>query len=103
MPARNHPQGRGKNERFHRSLKAEVFDRTQLRGPRGAQAAFDRWRRLYNHHRPHQALGFAVPAARWRQSSRRMPASLPEPDYPPDEIVRRVGTTKIYVSFAGRL
>ena len=32
-----------------------------------------------------------------------MPASLPEPPYAPGDILRRVGTTKGYVSFKGRL
>jgi transposase InsO family protein len=34
-----HPQGRGKNERFHRSLKAEVFSLAPLSGFEDAQAA----------------------------------------------------------------
>ncbi|MGO7259198.1 integrase core domain-containing protein, partial [Rhizobium brockwellii] len=51
-----HPQGRGKNERFHRSLKAEVFDFAALASHAQAQRAFDRWRDIYNHCRPHQGI-----------------------------------------------
>lgn len=71
-----HPQGRGKNERFHRSLKAEVFLLAPFPGFDHAQAAFDRWRHVYNRQRPHQALGFATPAERYRPSKRRFPSTL---------------------------
>lgn len=98
-----HPQGRGKNERFHRTLAAEVFDLRPLRDLAQVQKAFDEWRPIYNTQRPHQALGMNVPASRYKPSSRAMPDKLPEPEYDPDDIVRRVGTTKRYVSFKGRL
>lgn len=97
-----HPQGRGKNERFHRSLKAEVTDFATLASQTQAQRAFDRWRDIYNHHRPHQGIGMAVPASRYRPSPRSFPDRLPEPHYDSGEIVRRVGTTKGYISFKGR-
>ncbi len=97
-----HPQGRGKNERFHRSLAAEVFSLTPLAGFDDAQAAFDHWRHVYNRDRPHQALDFATPAERYRPSKRAFPETLPIPCYAPGEIVRRVGTTKAYVSFRNR-
>lgn len=97
-----HPQGRGKNERFHRSLKAELFDFATLAGPPQAQRAFDCWRDIYNHHRPHQGIDMAVPASRYRPSPRPFPEHLPEPDYDSGEIVRRVGTSKGYISFKGR-
>jgi Integrase core domain len=32
------------------------------------QARFDQWRQVYNHERPHQALGMAVPASRYQGS-----------------------------------
>ena len=97
-----HPQTRGKNERFHRTLQAEVFDLERFRDLVEVQRAFDRWRTVYNLERPHQGLGQEVPASRYVPSPRRMPERLPQPDYAPGEIVRRVGTTKAYVSFKGR-
>lgn len=96
------PQGRGKNERFHRSLAAEVFSLIPLAGFDDAQRAFDCWRHVYNRERPHQALGLATPAERYRPSKRSFPAKLPAPYYAPGEILRRVGTTKAYVSFRNR-
>jgi transposase InsO family protein len=98
-----HPQARGKNERFHRSLKAEVFAVAPIQGLGRAQSALQRWRRIYNHERPHQGIGMAVPASRYRLSPRSFPKHLTGPVYDTGEIVRRVGTTKAYVSFKGRL
>ena len=98
-----HPQSRGKNERFHRTLKAEVFAFRRLRDLAETQAAFDQWRGVYNFDRPHEALGQDVPASRYRPSVRSMPDCLPTVEYDVHEIVRRVGTTKAYVSFKGRL
>jgi transposase InsO family protein len=97
-----HPQGRGKNERFHRSLAAEVFALTPLRDFGEAQRELDRWRHIYNRQRPHQALDFATPAERYRPSSRAFPAKLPEPQYANTDILRKVGTTKAYVAFRNR-
>jgi len=97
------PQGRGKNERFHRTLAAEVFALRPLRDLIQVQKAFDEWREIYNAARPHQGLDMAVPASRYRPSSRPMPKTLPEAEYAPEDIVRRVGTTKSYVSFKNRL
>jgi transposase InsO family protein len=98
-----HPQSRGKNERFHRTLKAEVFAFERFRDLTDAQRAFDRWRVVYNSDRPHQALGQEVPASRYRPSLRTMPARLPAIEYDTGEIVRTVGATKAYISFKGRL
>jgi transposase InsO family protein len=98
-----HPQTRGKNERFHRTLKAEVLAMRSFRALRDVQLAFDRWRHLYNHHRPHEALDQAVPASRYRPSPRSMPRTPPEPEYPPGDIVRAVSSTRSYISFKGKL
>ena len=45
----------------------------------------------------------AVPASRYRTSHRPMPQTVPEINYDSTEIVRRVGTTKAYISFKNRL
>jgi transposase InsO family protein len=96
-----HPQSRGKNERFHRTLVAEVFALRRFRDLAETQCAFDTWREVYNFERPHEALGQQVPASRYRPSQRSMPDRLPEVEYDSGEIVRRVSTTKAYVSFKG--
>ena len=98
-----HPQSRGKNERFHRTLDAEVLALRRFRDLAETQRAFDAWREVYNFERPHEALGQQVPASRYRPSLRSMPERLPQPEYDSHEIVRRVSATKAYVSFKGRL
>jgi len=98
-----HPQSRGKIERFHRTLEAEVFDLRAFTDLGHAQIAFDRWREIYNHQRPHEALDQNPPASRYRPSSRTMPDRLLHPHYDSGEIVRVVSTTKAYVHFKGRL
>lgn len=98
-----HPQSRGKNERFHRTLEAEVFALRCFRNLAAAQDAFDAWREVYNFVRPHEALDQQVPASRYRPSPRVLPDRLPSPQYDSSEIVRTVSTTKSYVSFKGRL
>lgn len=97
-----HPQSRGKNERFHRSLKDEVFALRHFRDMAELQAALAEWRDLYNHERPHQALAMATPAERYRPSPRPMPETMPQPVYDVGEIVRRVPLTKAYIAFKGR-
>jgi transposase InsO family protein len=97
-----HPQSRGKNERFHRTLDAEVFALRRFRDLAETQRAFDAWREVYNFERPHEALDQQVPASRYRPSQRPMPERLPQPEYNSGEIVRTVSTTKAYISFKGR-
>lgn len=97
-----HPQSRGKNERFHRTLDVEVLALRRFRDLAQVQRAFDAWRAIYNLERPHQALSMAVPASRYRPSVRSMPDHLPAIEYDEGDIVRRVSSTKAYVSFKGR-
>lgn len=97
-----HPQSRGKNERFHRTLKAEVFALRRFRHLAEVQRALDAWRTIYNLDRPHEALDQEVPASRYRPSARSMPDRLPVVQYDEHEIVRTVSTTKAYISFTGR-
>ncbi|MFZ0324478.1 MAG: IS481 family transposase [Actinomycetes bacterium] len=96
-----HPQSRGKNERFHRSLEEEVMSLRPLATRADAQKAFDRWRHVYNHQRPHGALEHRVPASRYRPSHRPFPRKLAEPHYEEGTITRKVPPTKGYVSFRG--
>jgi transposase InsO family protein len=97
-----HPQTNGKDERFHRTLKADVIQTGTFADLAQCQAAFDRWRTIYNTQRPHEAIGMAVPASRYAISPRPFPKTLPEPQYRPDDIVRKVQQGG-EVHFKGRL
>lgn len=98
-----HPQSRGKTERFHRTLSDELFALRPFESLENAQRALDAWREIYNFERPHEAIGLAVPADRYRPSPRPFPARLPEVDYGEYEIVRTVPSSKDYIRFKGRL
>lgn len=95
-----HPQTLGKEERFHRTLKAEVLHAT-FSDLVTCQRDFDRWRPVYNEVRPHEALGLAVPASRYRPSDRAYPELLPDLEYPAGDLVRKV-QAKGEVSLLGR-
>jgi len=95
-----HPQTMGKDERFHRTLKAEVLGGPPFADLARCQQAFDRWRHVYNTERPHDALGLAVPASRYAVSSRLFPEQLPPIEYGPGHVVRRVQQGG-WISFKG--
>lgn len=85
-----HPQTLGKDERFHRSLKAEVLQGRHFRDLDHCQQSFDDWRQVYNLQRPHEALDMAVPASRYQPSARAYPDRLPAIDYDSGDHVRKV-------------
>ena len=97
-----HPQTLGKDERFHRTLKAELLGGPPFGDLGHCQRAFDRWRIVYNCERPHQALDLDVPAARFRPSPRPFPEALPPIEYAPEHQVRRV-QDKGRISFKGKI
>lgn len=97
-----HPQTNGKDERFHRSLDREVLDVKGFADRAQLQAELDRWRRCYNHERPHEALGLAVPASRYKASPRPYPDSLPAIEYGPGDTVVRVTWNGEYRAFGRR-
>jgi len=90
-----HPQTQGKEERFHRTLKAEVLDRerrwTDLTH---CQKAFEWWQRIYNEKRPHEALDLETPSSRYQLSHRQYPKSLApiESFYLEEDVIRTVKT-----------
>jgi len=83
------PQQNGRHERMHRTLKAETT-RPPGSAMRSQQAKFDRFRKDFNHIRPHEALDQEVPASVYRPSPRPMPSKLPPLEYPDRYEVRYV-------------
>lgn len=82
-----HPQTQGKVEGMHRVLQRAISRRKQ--DPQ-QQGWLEEFRQEYNHVRPHQGIGMARPAERWRPSPR---AYQPEPkpwEYPAHQTVVRL-------------
>jgi putative transposase len=101
------PQQNGRHERMHGTLKAATADPPAATCA-AQQLRFRRFRREFNHERPHEALGQKPPATLYVASSRSYPCALREPDYGPDQVVRRVRSNgeikwrgqRIYISEA---
>jgi len=101
-----HPQTQGKEERFHRTLKAEVIEtRTEWEDLEQCQSAFMEWRPIYNEIRPHESLGDEVPLSRYRLSTRGYEENSGERDirehYQEGEIQRKVDHSG-EISYLGR-
>lgn len=77
-----HPQTQGKDERFHRTMKAELLYNRVFTDLAQCQRRFSEWRDEYNLHRPHEALGMQVPASRYKPSGVEYPEQLPPIEYP---------------------
>jgi transposase InsO family protein len=96
-----HPQTQGKEERFHRTLKAEILRRETFADVQAAQRRFDIWREEYNQERPHEALGLKTPSTRYKPSARALPLTLTEPEYDSGKNIRKVNY-KGYISIRAR-
>ena len=90
-----HPQTMGKDERFHRTLKAEVLQYCSQLSIACCQKRFDEWRTIYNYERPHESLLMQVPGSRYRVSTRSYIEKLPSIEYGPYDTVRKVDQGRI--------
>ena len=86
------PQQNGRHERLHLTVKLDTAN-PPAASIRAQQRRFDRFRRLFNEERPHEALGQSPPADHYTSSGRSYSGRLTEPEYPTDHEVRRVRTT----------
>lgn len=96
-----HPQTQGKEERFHRTMKAELIASRSWRDLAECAKHFPSFRQIYNHERPHDALNGATPASRYRSSPRSMPEHLPSLEYASIDTVRVVRGTGV-LTFGGQ-
>ena len=76
-----HPQDNGAHEQMHRVLKAETT-RPPSRNPRAQQRRLDRWRRIYNQERPHEALQQQTPAQHYQRGRSYRATGVPKMKYP---------------------
>lgn len=83
------PQQNPRHERMHRDLKREtaLSPRANLRAQ---QDSFNRFRRIYNHERPHEGLNLETPASFYRPSPRPYTDSPDRLEYPLHFESRRV-------------
>lgn len=95
-----HPQTQGKDERFHRTLKAEALGGPPFEDLDQAARALERWRGVYNTQRPHQAIGMIPPIERYAASPRPYRSEPPPFDYAPGDSLRVVAGGRI--SFRSR-
>jgi transposase InsO family protein len=95
-----HPQTQGKDERFHRTLRAELVNGRRFADLLEVQRCFDPWRDMYNQERPHEALELKVPISRYTASPRTFPEMLPPIEYSADDVLRRVNKDG-YFSYRG--
>lgn len=96
---RGRPDQNGSHEQFHRVLKARTA-RPPAASLAQQQARFAAFLHEYNTERPHDALGGAVPAERFRPSVRPFPTRLPALEYPAHWEARRVAANG-RIRFAG--
>jgi transposase InsO family protein len=96
-----HPQTQGKEERFHRTLEAELLSRHTWRDLAHCTEQFVRFRHIYNCERPHDALAGATPISRYRPSPRSLPETLPPIEYTSGVEVRTV-REKGVITFRGQ-
>jgi transposase InsO family protein len=92
------PQQNGRLERFHLTLLEAMRPPAANRSDQAKRLAA--FRTVYNHERPHQALGQIAPASFYTPSPRPMPRRIPEPDYP-DHFKRRRVRSNGEIKFAG--
>jgi transposase InsO family protein len=83
------PTTTGKIERFHLSLRRELLDEhPPFASVAHAQAAIDVFRRDYNTDRPHQGIGMAFPADRFRPNTTDgLPLKLPPSLAPAADVI----------------
>src|SRR6202012_1380047 len=85
-----HPQTQGKEERFHRTLKAELLQYERFENHHHAQKRFDWWRNKYNCYRPHEAIKFQTPVTKYEVSTRSFTECIKPPQYNTTDTIRRV-------------
>ena len=96
-----HPQTQGKEERFNKTLVAEVLKIFDIINMQDAQMRFDAFRDCYNNERPHEALGLDVPADHYTPSIRAFPSKIREWAYPSCFVMRKIKSSG-YITYGNQ-
>src|ERR1700723_2912223 len=86
------PQQNGRHERMHRTLKEDTA-KPPARTVTAQQKKFDRFRLVFNHERPHEALANETPGSIYVPSTRLLPSSVASFQYPRSFQTRRVNNS----------
>jgi transposase InsO family protein len=76
-PRPHHPQTCGKAERFHQTEQRWLAAHPAAATINALQRELDRFRDIYNNHRPHRALDRRTPAEIWHSTPKSAPATQP--------------------------
>jgi transposase InsO family protein len=71
----SHPQTQGKVERFHQTLKRWLAKQPPAATVPDLQHQLDRFRQVYNHHRPHRELARRTPATAYTALPKAAPST----------------------------
>ncbi|MGB6222452.1 integrase core domain-containing protein, partial [Haloferula sp.] len=85
------PQDNGCHERMHRTMKAECCVPGSV-NRWAQQQRFDRWRKVFNEDRPHEALGMRRPAEVYQPSAKRLDERIKMELYDAGVETRRVNS-----------
>ena len=94
-----HPQTCGKIERFHQTLKRWLRQQPRAHTLRRLQAQLDEFLELYNHRRPHRAIGRVTPSTRWHASPAATPTGAtirPATPTISDYVITSVGVLELH-------
>jgi transposase InsO family protein len=72
-----HPQTCGKVERFHQTQQRWLTAQPTAETLDELQDQLDRFRTIYNHHRPHRSVGRHTPAEAWTAAPKSGPTNRP--------------------------
>lgn len=97
-----HPQTQGKVERFHRTLKESLRHHGHPETLAAFREALARFQAVYNHERPHEALGMDVPSQHYRPSPRVYQPNPPEWEYPEGAMIKRLNSQGVLDCPGGR-
>lgn len=85
------PQDNGCHERMHRTMKAECC-RPPSAHIDAQQQRFERWRRCFNHERPHEAISMRTPSELYQRSPRKFDPAIKFDLYGPGDQTRKVNS-----------
>ena len=99
----NHPQTQGKIERFHQTLKKWLPGQPRAHTLDDLNEQLEKFRHIYNHERPHRALGRRTPATAYTATPKAAPAGAKQGDHWRRRIDRVDQFGKLTLRHAGRL